>query len=60
MPWHFIEGEAGCRYAVEHGCVAIVVDALRASATAAMLLDAGATRILAVREVAEAREMALR
>jgi len=52
--WHIIEGEPGCRYAVEHGCGAIIVDALRASATAAMLFDAGATGILAVREVEEA------
>lgn len=55
MRWHFIEGEAGCRYAVEHGFVAIIVDALRASATAAALLHAGATELLVVREVEEAR-----
>ena len=54
VKWHMIEGEAGCAYAVAHRCVAIVVDALRASATAAMMLDAGATEILVVREVAEA------
>ena len=52
---HFIEGEAGCRYAVEHGTVAIVVDALRASATAAMLLHHGVTGLLVAREVEEAR-----
>ena len=52
--WHFIEGEAGCRHAVETGAAAVVVDALRASATAAMLLDGGATEILAVREVEDA------
>jgi len=57
MKWHIIEGEAGCRYAVEHRCTAVVVDALRASATAAMLLDAGATGILVVREVEEALQM---
>lgn len=56
MRWHVIEGEAGCRYAVEHRCTAIVVDALRASATATMLLHSGATEILAVREVEEAFE----
>ena len=55
MRCHFIEGEAGCRHAVEHGCVAIVVDALRASATAAMLLHAGARELIVVREVEEAR-----
>ncbi len=54
MPWHIIEGAAGCAYAVEHQCVAIVVDALRASATAIMLLNAGAADILAVTEVEEA------
>ena len=54
MEWHIIEGEAGCAYAVEHGCVAVVVDALRAGATAAMLLDAGATELIVVREVEEA------
>lgn len=54
MTWHLIEGEAGCRHAVEHGCVAIIVDALRASATAAMLLHDGAKRLFVVREVAEA------
>ena len=56
MKWHIIEGEAGCTFAVEHKLTAIVVDALRASATAAMLCDAGATSVLAVREVAEALE----
>lgn len=46
MKWHIIEGEAGCRYAREHRCTAIVVDALRASATAAALLAHRATEIL--------------
>lgn len=55
MTWHLIEGAAGCEYAVRHGCVAIVVDALRASATAALILDAGAVEILAVTEIDEAR-----
>ncbi|MCP4640403.1 MAG: 2-phosphosulfolactate phosphatase, partial [bacterium] len=54
MKYHIIEGAAGCAYAVENHCVAVVVDALRASATGAMLLDAGATEIIAVRELAEA------
>ncbi|HRI88362.1 MAG TPA: 2-phosphosulfolactate phosphatase [Candidatus Hydrogenedentes bacterium] len=58
MIWHFIEGEEGCAYAVRHGCVAIIVDALRASATAAYMLNAGATEILAVREVEEAFSLA--
>lgn len=52
--WHIIEGEDGCRFAVEHSAVAVVVDALRASATAAMLLDAGARELRVIREVGEA------
>lgn len=55
MKWHIIEGEAGCAFAVEHNLTAVIVDALRASATAAMLCEAGARSILAVREVEEAR-----
>ena len=51
---HIMEGEAGCSFSREHDAVAIVVDALRASATAAMLFDAGAEEILAVSEVEEA------
>jgi 2-phosphosulfolactate phosphatase len=54
MTWHIIEGAAGCAYAVENNCVAVIVDALRASATAAMLLHAGATDLLVTREVEEA------
>jgi 2-phosphosulfolactate phosphatase len=51
MKWHFIEGVAGCVYAKEHGCTAVIVDALRASATAAMLLDAGAVELVLVPDV---------
>jgi len=54
VTWHLIEGEAGCAYAREHTCAAVIVDALRASATAAALLDAGATEILVVGEVEDA------
>lgn len=54
MKWRLVEGEEGCARAVREGCVAIVVDALRASATAAMLFDAGAAEILAVREIEDA------
>lgn len=57
MTLHLIEGEAGCAFACDNRCVAVIVDALRASATAAMLLDAGATEIHIVREVAEALEL---
>lgn len=46
--WHLIEGEAGCNYARDHHCAAVIVDALRASATAAMLLQSGASRLLVV------------
>ena len=54
MKCHLIEGAAGCDYALERQCVAVVVDALRASATAAYLLHAGATEIVVVREVEDA------
>lgn len=57
MRWHFIAGEEGCAFAVRNRCVAVVVDALRASATAAYVLEAGATELLVVREVDEAREL---
>ena len=56
MNIHLIEGEAGCRFAVQEACTAIVVDALRASATAAMLLHHGATGVLCMRGVNEARK----
>jgi 2-phosphosulfolactate phosphatase len=52
--WHIIEGEAGCAFARENHGVAVVVDALRASATAAMLLDAGAEDLLVVGTVEDA------
>lgn len=54
MRWHLIEGEDGCRYARDRQCVAIVVDALRASATATMILEAGATELLVVQAVEDA------
>ncbi len=54
MNIHIIEGAPGCAFAREQGAVAVIVDALRASATAAALLEAGAPEILAVREVEEA------
>jgi 2-phosphosulfolactate phosphatase len=55
--WHLIEGEAGCRYAADHQCACVIVDALRASATAAMLLHAGAAEIRAVDSVEAARSL---
>ncbi len=51
---HFIEGEDGCTFARDRHCVAVVVDALRASATAAALLSHGAKRVLVVRDVEDA------
>lgn len=57
MKLHLIEGGAGCAYAIQHHCVAVVVDALRASATAAFLLEAGAVELIVVRDVDEAFAM---
>ncbi|MGH8056061.1 MAG: 2-phosphosulfolactate phosphatase [Candidatus Entotheonellia bacterium] len=51
---HLMSGEAGCRWAREHHAVAIVVDALRASATITLLLHGGARDVIVVKEVAEA------
>lgn len=51
MRWHFIEGAAGCRFAKEHEFAAVVVDALRASCTAAMMLHSGALEITLVPDV---------
>jgi 2-phosphosulfolactate phosphatase len=55
MTWHLIAGEEGCRFAREHACAAVIVDALRASATAAMLLESHAREILVVGSVETAR-----
>lgn len=54
MKCHLIEGAPGCAYAIENQCVAVVVDALRASATAAYLLHHGVTEIIAVQEIEQA------
>lgn len=54
MLLHIIEGEQGCRYAAQHGAAAVIVDALRASATAAALFSCGAKEILATQTVADA------
>jgi len=54
MKCHLIEGAAGCAYVIENKCVAVVVDALRASATAAYFLHLGAKEIIAVAEVEQA------
>ena len=52
---HLLEGAAGCAFARERQAVAVIVDALRASATATSLLAAGAVSLLMVRTVSEAR-----
>ena len=57
ITWHLVEGEAGCALARERGAIAVIVDALRASAMAAYLLDRGARELLVVRKVEEAREV---
>lgn len=54
MRWHIIEGKAGCAFAKEHGHTVVVVDALRASCTAAMLFDVGATDITLVPDISTA------
>jgi 2-phosphosulfolactate phosphatase len=51
---HLLAGEEGCRWAREHKAVAVVVDALRASATITILLQQGASEVLVVKEVEEA------
>ncbi len=51
-----IGGEEGCRLAREQRAVAIVVDALRASATITLLLHRGASEVIVVKEVAEAHD----
>ena len=55
--WHIIDGAEGCAFAARHGLAVIVVDALRASATAAMLLHHGATQITVVGSVDHARAL---
>ncbi|MBP8130272.1 MAG: 2-phosphosulfolactate phosphatase [Candidatus Hydrogenedentes bacterium] len=55
MLWHVIEGEEGCEFAVRNGCVAVVVDALRASATATMMGHHDVLEIISVLEVEDAR-----
>ena len=47
-------GEAGCAWAREQQAVAVVVDALRTSATITMLLQRGASDVIVVKEVDEA------
>ncbi|MGC8846806.1 MAG: 2-phosphosulfolactate phosphatase [Candidatus Hydrogenedens sp.] len=49
-----IQGKKGCAFGKEHNLGIVVVDALRASATAIMLLHHGAKRILVTDEVENA------
>jgi 2-phosphosulfolactate phosphatase len=51
---HLMSGEEGCRWARERRAVAVVVDALRASATITCMLRQGAAEVLVVKEVDEA------
>ncbi len=51
---HLRSGEEGCGWAREQKAVAVVVDALRASATITCLLQQGAAEVLVVKEVDEA------
>jgi len=51
---HLLGGEEGCRWAREHKAVAVVVDALRASATITLLLQQGASEVVVMKEVDEA------
>jgi 2-phosphosulfolactate phosphatase len=51
---HLRSGEEGCGWAREQKAVAVVVDALRASATITCLLEQGAAEVLVVKEVDEA------
>jgi 2-phosphosulfolactate phosphatase len=55
---HLTRGQAGCTLAVRRNAVAIVVDALRASTTIAVLLAHGAARVLVVARVEDARALA--
>ena len=50
-------GSAGCRAAADAGGVAIMVDALRASATITSLMAAGARRVWVATEVEQAGAM---
>ena len=51
---HLMSGQGGCHWARAHKAVAVVVDALRASATITVLLQQGASEVLVVKEVNEA------
>jgi len=48
-------GKAGAEFGAEQGLVTVIVDALRASATLASLLEYGATEVMVVEQVEQAR-----
>ena len=52
-----VSGEPGCKLVVEKNAIAVVVDALRASATINVLFHLGAKEILVVSEVKQAFEL---
>ncbi|HPO30551.1 MAG TPA: 2-phosphosulfolactate phosphatase, partial [Candidatus Hydrogenedentes bacterium] len=54
VPVDIVTGAEGTALAAKTGAAAVVIDALRASATATMLLESGALEILITREVAQA------
>ncbi len=54
MRWHIIEGIQGCEFAKENEYTAVIVDALRASCTAAMLFGAGAKDITLLSDIESA------
>lgn len=58
MQTFLTRGFAGCSLAVRHAGVAIVVDALRASTTIAVLLAHGVSRVLVVSRVEDALALA--
>src|SRR5262245_51777463 len=51
---HLRSGREGCDWACEQKAVAVVVDALRASATITCLLQQGAEEVLVVKDVDQA------
>lgn len=53
-----VAGAEGCRRAVQDGAVAVMVDALRASATITSLVQNGARRVWVATRVAQARDLA--
>jgi len=53
-----VAGAEGCRQAVEDGAVAVMVDALRASATITSMIQSGARRVWVATHVEQARELA--